>query len=80
MNIRRQIEVEAQGTVGYSEAVNKESFMTGVSVALLKAEKHYEEKLKDAQIDIEFYKARWEETRGELETLASIIIQYSNRD
>ncbi|HRT03824.1 MAG TPA: hypothetical protein P5513_07785 [Candidatus Diapherotrites archaeon] len=43
--LRKQIELATKDTIGYSEAINKESFMVGVSVALFKAEENYEKEL-----------------------------------
>lgn len=77
MNLRKQIEAEAKSTIGYSEAENKESFMTGVGVAISKLEQHYEQEIKNLKNQAFSYKNAYENTRGDLKTLASIIKKYT---
>ena len=77
MNLRKQIEAEAKSTIGYSEAENKESFMTGVGVAISKLEQHYEQEIKNLKTLASNYQNAYENTRGDLKTLASIIKKYT---
>lgn len=80
MKLRERIELEAKGTIGYSEAQNKESFMVGVSVAFSKAEQHYEREIEKLKRQIERYMSSYENATGDLKTLASIINRYSDND
>jgi hypothetical protein len=75
MNLRKQIEAEAKSTIGYSEAENKESFMTGVGVAISKLEQHYEQEIKNLKNQAFSYKNAY--FSGDLKTLASIIKKYT---
>lgn len=77
---RDKIELEVKGTVGYHEAVNKECFMTGVSVALSKAKAHYDLEIAELKRQVDGYKSSYEVAAGDLKTLASIVNRYSDND
>lgn len=75
--IREGIETNVKNSVGYMEAENKDSFMIGVSVAISRAEQHYEpliNQLKDANKNIQqgFYDI-W----NDIITLQTIFRKYS---
>ena len=80
MKLRERIELEAKGTIGYSEAENKVSFMTGVSVAFSKAEEHYNREIENLKRQVEGYKSSYENATSDLKNLASIIKRYSEND
>lgn len=80
MKLRERIELEAKGTIGYSEAQNKESFMVGASVAFLKTEEHYEREIENLKKQVEGYKSSCENATNDLKTLASIVNRYSEND
>jgi hypothetical protein len=78
MKLRQRIELEAKGTIGYSEAENKESFLVGVSVAFSKTEEHYEREIENLKKQIVGYKSMYENVNNDLKTLASIVNRYSD--
>lgn len=78
--LRKQIELATKDTIGYSEAINKESFMVGVSVALFKAEENYEKELTQLRNQIENYKSACNTYITDLKTLATIVNRYSDND
>ena len=80
MELKKRIELATKDTVGYSEASNKESFMVGVSVALSKAEEHYEKELTQLRNQIENYKSACNTYITDLKTLATIVNRYSDND
>lgn len=80
MNLRELIILEAKDTLGYAEAVDKESFLTGVGVALSKTTEYYDKRIEILNIQIESYKQLYENTVMDLTSLASIIKKYSNDD
>ena len=80
MKIRERIELEAKGTIGYSEAENKESFLVGVSVAFSKTEEHYEREIENLKKQIVGYKSMYENANNDLKTLASIVNRYSENE
>jgi hypothetical protein len=80
MDYRTQVELEAKETVGYSEAVNKESFMTGVSVAISKLEIKYKHQIEQLEQQLKYSKINSETYEKDLKTLASIVNRYSDND
>jgi hypothetical protein len=80
MKLIERIELEAKGTIGYSEAENKESFMVGVSVAFSKAEEHYKREIENLKGQAQRYKSFYENATNDLKTLASIVNRYSEND
>jgi hypothetical protein len=80
MKLRQRIELEAKGTIGYSEAENKESFLVGVSVAFSKTEEHYEREIENLKKQIVGYKSMYENVNNDLKTLASIVNRYSENE
>lgn len=79
MDYREQVELEAKNTVGYNEAENKKSFMTGVSVAISKLEVKYEEKIKNLELRLKYANQNIETYKKDLKTLASIVDRYSEK-
>lgn len=77
MELRKRIELAAKETIGFQEASNKESFMVGISVALSKAEEHYEKELTQLRNQIENYKSACSTYMTDLKTLATIVNRYS---
>lgn len=80
MDYRKQVELEAKDTVGYNEAENKKSFMTGVSVAISKLEVKYEERIKKLELQLKYAKEDGETYCKDLKTLASILGRYSENE
>lgn len=77
---KKLLEKRCKGTIGYSEAENKESFMTGADVALRLSEHYYEEKIKQLQRRLDGCESVSKIYAEDLTTLASIIKRYSNDD
>lgn len=77
MELSDRIWLESQKTAGYSEAQDKKSFMVGVSVALSKAETHYEEEIKLLKMQVDYYKSHCDIYAKDLSTLTSIISRYT---
>lgn len=77
---RIYLENQCKDTVGYAEAENKKSFMTGVSVALSKAGVFYEAKLKQQTRLVEIWKKEYENSIEDLRTLSKLIKKYSDED
>jgi hypothetical protein len=77
MDYRELVELEAQNTIGYAEAVNKESFMTGVSVAISKLEIKYKRQIEELEQQLKYTKINSETYEKDLKTLASIVNRYS---
>ena len=50
MDYREIIELKAKETIGYNEAEDKKSFMTGVSVAISKMEDVFNAKMSVKQV------------------------------
>lgn len=80
MELSKKIELAAKNTIGYSEANNKESFMVGVSVAVSKAEEHYEKELTGLRNQVQNYRNEYDRCEKDLKTLASIINRYSDNN
>jgi hypothetical protein len=76
MEPKEKIKSQAKYTIGYLEAADKHSFMAGVSVALSKAEEHYEKELESTKRELEMYRFYYESTKNDLSTLSSIVIRY----
>lgn len=79
-NLKNIVELEAQNTVGYSEAVNKESFMIGVSVAFSKTEEQFLIELESTKKLLESYISMYEDVSNDMKTLTGIIGKYSDND
>lgn len=77
MKLRERIELEAKGTIGYSEAENKESFMVGVGVSFSKAEEHYEREIENLLKQLKGCRLIYEDAIKDLKTLSSIVNRYS---
>ena len=73
---RKQVELEVKDTIGYNEAENKKSFMTGVSVAISKIEVKYE----NLQLQLKCAKQNGEMYEKDLKTFASIVDRYSENE
>jgi len=80
MDYRKQVESEVKGTVGYDEAENKKSFMTGVGVAISKLEAKYEILIKELEQQLKYANQNVETYKKDLTTLASIINRYSENN
>ena len=80
MDYRKVIESKAKDTIGYNEAENKKSFMTGVSVAISKMEDEYNEKIKNLELQLKYAKENGETYKKDLKTLASIVDRYSENN
>lgn len=57
MNDINKIVLESEGTMGYVEAENKESFITGAQVAAHMAKKHYQSVIEDLEKNLKDTKA-----------------------
>ena len=68
---------KAKDTVGYDEAQNKESFLIGVSVGGSKAEEIYMEEIKQLGIQVNSWKAAFENRDKDIRTIASILNKYT---
>lgn len=77
MDYRKQVEYEVKCTVGYSEAENKESFMTGVGVAISLLEIKHIEQIKQLEQQLKYANLRGETYKKDLTDLSSIITRYS---
>ena len=80
MDYRKQVELEVKDTVGYNEAENKKSFMTGVSVAISKLEVKYEEQINNLVLQLRYANQNSEMYKKDLKSLTSIIQKYSEND
>lgn len=80
MELRERIELECKDTLGHSESENKDSFMTGVGVAISKLEIHYEQEINNLKRQVERYRVSCEDMTNELKTISSIIKRYSYDD
>jgi hypothetical protein len=80
MELKKRIELATKDTVGYSEASNKEIFMVGVSVALSKAEEHYERELTQLRNQVENLNSACNTYMTDLKNLATIVNRYSEND
>lgn len=76
MKTRSQIDEAAKRTIGYSEAKDRESFMTGVSVAISIMEAEYESVVEQLRIQRDMHKSESENYKTDLHTLATIINNY----
>jgi hypothetical protein len=80
MDYRTQVELEVKETVGYSEADDKKSFMTGVSVAISKLEIKYKRQIEGLEQQLKYSKINSETYEKDLKTLASIVNRYSENE
>jgi hypothetical protein len=80
MDYRNQVELEAKDTMGYIEADDKKSFMTGVSVAISKLEIKYKHQIEQLEQQLKYSKINSETYEKDLKTLSSIINRYSDND
>lgn len=74
--IHTQITNSAKDSVGYNEAVNKDSFMIGASVAASRAETIYEAKIKELETSLTLYKGMSENAHADFITLSKILRKY----
>ena len=80
MDYRKVIESKVKNTIGYNEAENKKSFMTGVCVTISKMEDEFNDKIKYLETQLMYAKENSETYKKDLKTLASIVDRYSNDD
>jgi hypothetical protein len=80
MELKKQIQEECKQTIGYSEAENKESFMVGVGVAILKTQEHYHKHILNLEKERDFYMNSADTYKKDLTILSSIINRYSDND
>ncbi len=69
---------ESKNTVGYIEADSKESFLVGVEVGTSLALNHYALMLIERERDVEYYKAMYEQTLKDLQTISKIISKHGD--
>ncbi len=74
------IENLAKNTVGYAEAENKESFMTGVNIGVWKAELIFTKQIESLIRQLESYKNCYEAVTKDITTLVSIIEKYKSNE
>lgn len=67
----------SKSTVGYSEAENKESFLTGVNVGATLSKKFYEAHVKELNRLLEANKKNYENAINDLHTICRIISKHS---
>jgi len=77
MDYREQITLHSKSTMGYKEAENKDSFMTGVCVAISLSKELYDSEMERLQKLVDMYKNYYDEVKGDLTTLSSIISKHS---
>lgn len=80
MDYRALVEKEVKGTVGFKEAEDKKSFMTGVSVAISKMENKYAKEIEKLKIQLKYANINAETYKKDLTNLSSIITKYSEID
>jgi hypothetical protein len=80
MKIPKHIIDSVKNSVGYSEAVNKDSFMVGVSVAFYRAEDYFSNQIASLNSRLEGYKAASEDVDKDMKTLVSILDKYRSHD
>ena len=76
MKIPINIQGEVNGTVGYNESENKESFRIGTQVAFATAEKFYAAIIKQLTDQLNHYKEANESTRRDMQTIVQIFHKY----
>lgn len=76
--LREKIEKEVKETVGYKEAENKDSFMTGVSVTFTRASEIYEKDIEKLKGILENYKSSFISRDKDLRTISNILNKYSD--
>ena len=80
MKNKSEFELQALNTIGYLEANDKVSFMTGVSVALHISNEYYQNEINNLKKQIEGLKYIYDSAINDLKTLSSIINRYSDID
>lgn len=73
---RKLVEKQSKETVGYSEATNKKSFMTGVSVAISKAEYLYNKEIESLKLQLKYANKSSDDNSKDLQQLALIISKH----
>lgn len=73
---RKIIENQSKDTLGYVEAKDKESFMTGLGVAISIYENLHQEETKRLTHVAEFYKKAYENTVEDFKTIRRIFANY----
>lgn len=79
MEIPNHIKDSVLNTVGYSEALNKNSFVVGAQVAFDKAEDYYTPLLDSLTKRIAKLYAEKDEAIKELTTVSNILTKYSDK-
>ena len=80
MEIPKYIKEAVKGTVGYSEAENKHSFMAGCMVAFRKSEDYFESQIKTLTNQLEMQKRLSETVTKDIKTLVGIISKYQDNE
>lgn len=78
--INKEIEAATRRSVGFSEAADKESFLSGVNVAIFNADVLYGQEIDRLTKLVEIYEQSNEKATNDLKTLANIINRYSDND
>lgn len=78
MKKREELANQAKHTIGYLEAKDKESFMTGVGVAISLIERDYELEINGFRNHIKNLNSIAGSYENDLKTLASIVKRYSD--
>jgi hypothetical protein len=71
---------KAKDTIGWLEAEDRASFMTGAGVAISKTTEYYESEIEKLKNRLKFYENIEKTAVNDLKTLSSIISKYSDRD
>ncbi len=78
IEIPHTVKDSIKDTVGYSEALNKASFLVGSQVAFAKSEEFYAAKIKELDNQLEYYKAKYESVDSDMKTIVSTFSKYTS--
>lgn len=76
MEVPNHIKEDVKNSVGYSEAVNKESFMIGASVAFSRSEDFYKSTIESLTTQLNGWKHSCESVDADMKTIVTILNKY----
>jgi hypothetical protein len=73
MNLHEKVSLNTKNTIGYIEACDKESFLTGVKVATSLMCDEHEKVINDLHKTMSYYKSEYKKLSKDLTTISRIL-------